>query len=77
MKLYRVRLTSEEGFYDLCGLMAIGPPNAQGTCSIYRHPRRDLSRERAEELIQKMRQMGEFDPSKWEYLYEYDASKIL
>ena len=77
MNLYRVRLTSEGGFYDLCGLMAIGPPSDQGTCSIYRHPRRDLTKERAEELMQKMREAGRFDPSKWEYLQEYDSSKIL
>lgn len=77
MKVHRVRLTSEEGFYEKCSLLAIGPPNDQGMCPIYKLPRRDLSKEKAEELQAKILATGQFDPANWEFAREYDASKIL
>lgn len=76
MKVYRVRVTSELRFYELCGLLAIGPP-ADGLCPIYRHPRRDLSKEKAEETQKAILERGEFDPEKWIYEGTHDASKIL
>lgn len=76
MKAYRVRITSELRYYELCGLLAIGPPE-DGLCPIYEHPRKDLTLEQSKKTQAAILGKGEFDPEKWIFREHYDASKIL
>lgn len=76
MKIHRVRVTSELRYYELCGLLAIGPP-ADGLCPIYQHPRKDLTLDQATKTQAAILEQGEFDPEKWVFREYCDASKIL
>lgn len=75
MRVYRIRITPESGYYELCGLLVLAPPEG-GRCRVYKHQRTDLPLEKAQEVERAMLARGEFDPEKWVFLWDYDASKI-
>jgi len=63
VEVFRVRVTPEVGYWEACGLLVLAPPGQNGICLCYRHERRDLKREKADELAEKIRAAGQINPS--------------
>lgn len=75
-EVYRVRVTPEVGYWEQCGLLVLTPPKG-GFCQVFQHPRRDLSRAKAEELQERIREVGKFRPGLWEHKGQIEADKVL
>lgn len=74
--VYRVRVTPEVGYWEQCGLLALTPPEG-GFCQVFQHPRRDLTKAKAEELQARILEAGKFDPGRWEHRGQIEADRVL
>lgn len=74
--VYRIRVTSEVGYWEQCGLLALTPPE-NGFCQVYQHPRRDLSKDKAEELQARILGAGQIDLGRWEHRGQIEADRVL
>ena len=75
-KVFRVRVTPEVGYWEQCGLLALTPPE-DGFCQVYQHPRRDLSKAKAEELQARILDAGQIDLGRWEHWGQIEADRVL
>ena len=76
VEVFRVRVTPEVGYWEQCGLLVLAPPR-DGFCQVFQHPRRDLSRAKAEELQARIREVGKIDLGRWEHKGQIEADKVL
>lgn len=74
--VYRVRVTPEVGYWEQCGILVLSPPR-EGFCQVFQHPRRDLSRAKAEELQARIREVGKIELGRWEHKGQIEADKVL
>ena len=75
-KVFRVRVTPEVGYWEQCGLLALTPPE-NGFCQVYQHPRKDLSKAKAEELQARILDAGQIDLGRWEHRGQIEADRVL
>lgn len=76
VKVFRVRVTPEVGYWEQCGLLALTPPE-NGFCQVYQHPRKDLSKAKAEELKARILDAGQIDLRHWEHWGQIEADRVL
>lgn len=74
--VYRVRVTPEVGYWEQCGLLALTPPE-NGFCQVYQHPRKDLPKDKAEELQARILAAGQIDLRHWEHRGQIEADRVL
>ncbi len=75
-KVFRVRVTPEVGYWEQCGLLALTTPE-NGFCQVYQHPRKDLSKAKAEELQDRILDTGQIDLRHWEHRGQIEADRVL
>ena len=77
MKIWKVKVFSLCGFYEVCTLLAVQYPNKQGKSAVLLHKKRDLEQKKAIELVKQIRAKGQIDPKHWQVVLRINWKQII